>query len=375
MGIRSVVVMGVAMFFATTVFGQNTNRAQPPRVTSPEVTADRAIIFRIYAPKAENVRLIGGDIPGLGQGAALTRQSNDIWEIKIGPVEPGCYRYSFNVDGVFVVDPRNPAASESNANLWSLVYVGGADWMDVKDVPHGTISQVTYYSKVLKRLRRMHIYTPPGYETGKGRYPVFYLLHGATDSDNSWSSVGRAGIILDNLIAEKKAKPMIVVMPNGHTGPFSFGSRDGLSRSLEEFVEEFETDILPAVESNYRVKTDRKSRAIAGLSMGGAQTLNIMVRNPDKFAYVGVFSSGIFGDQLGKWEEKYQKTLDDAKLKKDLKLLWFATGNKDFLLNSSRATVEMFKKHGYEVQFKETEGAHTWINWRAYLREFAQKLF
>jgi enterochelin esterase-like enzyme len=351
-----------------------------PRVVSPEVSADRHVIFRILAPKAETVRLSGSDIPGVGQGADMTRNPNGVWEVTLGPLDSGAYRYNFNVDGVSVIDPRNPSTSESNMNTWSLVYVPGSDFMDTKDVPHGAVAAVTYYSKSLKRFRRMHIYTPPGYELGRGTYPVFYLLHGAFDCDDSWTSVGRAGFILDNLIAAGKAKPMIVVMPAGHTGSFTFG---GPRPAADEFVQDFCNDIRPYVEKNYRVYTDRQHRAIAGLSMGGGQTLNIAIPNLQDYAYVGVFSSGIFSlnprgpqSQSGPtWEEQNKQKLDDPKLKKGLKLLWFATGREDFLIGTTRATVELFRKHGFDVVFKESEGAHTWINWRNYLNEFAPQLF
>jgi enterochelin esterase-like enzyme len=346
---------------------------------SPEVSPDRQLTFRLYAPKAENVRLNGPDLPGLGQGAAMTRDTNGLWEVTIGPINSGAYRYNFNVDGLSVIDPRNPATSESNENTWSLVYVPGADFMDTKDVPHGAVSEFTYYSTALKRFRRMHVYTPPGYESGKGKYPVFYLLHGAWDCDNSWTTVGRAGYILDNLIAAKKAKPMVVVMPAGHTGPFHAGMSFN-----DDFERDFVTDVMPLVESRYRVRNERKDRAIAGLSMGGGQTLNLGMANLDKFAYLGVFSSGVFS--LGQnrrtnapagpsWEEKNKATLDDPKLKPGLKLVWFATGKEDFLLKTSQATVELLERHGFEVVYNETEGAHTWINWREYLNEFAPLLF
>ena len=353
---------------------------QGPRVVSPEISPESKLTFRILAPKAEAVLLSAGDLPGLGQGAAMTKGTNGVWEVTVGPVNPGAYRYNFSVDGVAVIDPRNPATSESNENTWSLVYVPGADFMDTLQVPHGAVAGVTYYSTTLKRNRRMHVYTPPGYESGKGKFPVFYLLHGASDCDDSWSSIGRAGFILDNLIAAKKAKPMVVVMPAGHTGPFrvraSFGS---------EFEGDFVKDIMPLVESRYRVRTDRKDRAIAGLSMGGAQTLNIGMANLSKFGYLGVYSSGVLsmGGRGGNtnapagpsFEEKNKAALDDAKLKKGLKLVWFATGKDDFLLKTSQATVEMLKKHQFEVTYKETPGAHTWINWREYLHEFAPLLF
>jgi enterochelin esterase-like enzyme len=350
-----------------------------PRVVSPEISADRHITFRILAPNAEAVRLSGSDIPGIGQGADMTRDPNGVWEVTLGPLDSGAYRYNFNVDGVSVIDPRNSSSSESNMNTWSLVYVPGSDFMDTRDVPHGAVAEVTYYSRSLKRFRRMHIYTPPDYELGQGTYPVFYLLHGASDCDDSWTSVGRAGFILDNLIAAKKAKPMVVVMPAGHTGSFTFG---GPRPAVDEFVQDFCNDIRPYVEKNYRVYTDGQHRAIAGLSMGGGQTINIAIPNLDDYAYVGVFSSGIFslsrqGSQSPPgptWEEQNKEKLDDP-LKKGLKLLWFATGREDFLIGTTRATVELFRKHGFDVVFKETDGAHTWINWRNYLNEFAPQLF
>jgi enterochelin esterase-like enzyme len=379
---------GVVLCTLNVSFAQSTNTiairgprlAQGPRLVSPEVSPDRHIVFRILATNAISVKLGAGDIQGLSQDATkMTKGTNGVWDVTVGPVPAGAYRYNFNVDGVTVLDQRNPSGSESNENMWSLVYVPGAEFIDTKDVPHGAVAEVTYQSSSLKRARRMHVYTPPGYEKSQGVYPVFYLLHGASDSDDSWSSVGRAGFILDNLIAAKKAKPMIVVMPAGHTGPFGGGTRNG-----GEFERDFVDDIMPQVESRYRVRTDRNSRAIAGLSMGGGQTLNIGFSHLDKFGYLGVFSSGVFGIAGGgrapaanepPWEERHKETLDNAQLKDGLKLVWFATGKDDFLLKTSAATVEMLKKHGFNVTYKETGGAHTWLNWRDYLIEFAPQLF
>lgn len=365
----------------------------PPPVNSPEVQSDRRITFRIYAPRAENVRLSAGDIPNLGPGAALTKGENGVWETTVGPVEPGAYRYTFNVDGVPVIDPRSPATSESVGSVWSLVVVPGSEWMDTKNVPHGAVAEVTYYSSTLGKFRRMHVYTPPGYEKGGGRYPVFYLLHGAGDSDASWTTVGRAGFILDNLIAAGRAKPMIVVMPAGHTRGFTFGGPPSSPARppADEFEQDFLKDLLPTVERTYRVIPDRKSRAIAGLSMGGGQTLNLFLPHQDLFAYVGVFSSGLFGafpprrpggaapaaDASGRtpWEEQHLAELDNAALKRGLKLVWFSTGKDDFLLQTTHATVDLLKKHGFNVAYEESQGGHTWLNWRDYLIKFAPRLF
>jgi enterochelin esterase-like enzyme len=379
---------------------------QGPAVVSPEVSADRHITFRILAPQAQNVRLVGGDIPGNGPGTPLAKGQNGVWEVTIGPIDPGAYRYNFNVDGVTVIDPRSPTTSESNNNVWSLVCVPGSDFMDTLKVPHGAVAAVTYYSTALEKNRRMHIYTPPGYELGKESYPVFYLLHGSSDSDDSWLSVGRAGFIMDNLIAAKKAKPMIVVMPAGHTRSTQFGGRGAAAgaapvtgarpqTSTDEFVQDFLSDILPYVESHYRVLADRSHRAIAGLSMGGSQTLNIAIPQLDKFAYIGVYSSGLIGGfgrgrgaapatnapaataaaPASPWEQQHLAELDNASLKAGLKLLWFCTGRDDGLISTTRATVEMLQRHGFKPVFKESPGGHTWINWRNYLNEFAPQLF
>lgn len=350
-----------------------------PRVVSPELK-DGKLTFRLLAPKAEKVQLSSSDIPEKMRGGEMKKSDEGVWEVTLEPT-PGYYRYNFNVDGVSVIDPRNPSTSESAGNIWSLVSVPGSEWMDTKDVPHGAVAEVTYHSGSLKRFRRMHVYTPPGYEKGEGTFPVFYLLHGAGDSDDSWTTVGRAGFILDNLIASGKAKPMLVVMPAGHAGPFRFG---GPRPAVDEFYEDFTKDLMPYLEKNYRVKADRANRAIAGLSMGGAQTLSVGIPNLDKFAYLGVYSSGLFGiipnpnfpaPEGPTFEEQHKEILDNAELKKGLKLLWFATGKDDFLVATSRATVEMFKKHNFDVIYKEGEGGHTWIVWREYLNEFAPLLF
>lgn len=358
---------------------------RPPEFVSPEVSAEKKVTFRVFAPKASAVKFSSSDLPGNGPGVEMKKSDNGIWEVSIGPVAAGAYRYNFNVDGLAVVDPKNPLTSEANANTWSLVYVAGSEVSDTTNVPHGAVAEVTYYSETLKRFRRMHVYTPPGYDKGEGKYPIFYLLHGAFDSDASWSTVGRAGFMLDNLIAAGKAKPMIVAMPAGHTGPFRFGPPGDRSfeRQIDEFVDDFVKDLKPYVEKNYRVIGDRANRAIAGLSMGGIQTLNIAYTHLDEYGYIGVFSSGIFGIIGGpdggapstRWEDEHKAVLDNAKLKKELRLVWFGCGKDDFLVQTSKATVNMLKSHQFDVESRDTDGGHTWINWRDYLNEFAPLLF
>ena len=385
---------------AAPILGQGRGGTPPPAVVSPEVLSDRRITFRILAPQAQDVRLSASDIPGLGQTGVLSKGENGVWSVTVGPVEPGAYRYNFNVDGIAVIDPRSPATSESNNNVWSVAYVSGSEWFDSKNVPHGAVAAVTYYSTALGRDRRMHIYTPPGYESNNQKYPVFYLLHGAGDSDDAWTSVGRAAFILDNLIASKKATPMIVVMPHGHTnGPIRgvggpVPSTPPAPGTPDDFARDFVGDVATYVESHYRVHKTRQSRAIAGLSMGGSQTLNIAIPHLDRYAYIGVFSSGLLGGGRGRgaapgagaeatppppfgaaWEQQNMAMLDNTNVKKGLKLVWFSTGTNDGLIATTRSTVELLKKHGFDVQYLESGGGHTWINWRNYLVQFVPLLF
>ena len=387
------------------------NAQQPPpaAVVSPQVTAERQVTFRILAPNAQKVELRSpGDIPGIGGrgGTPLqfAKNADGVWEATTNAIPAGAYRYVFAVDGVTVADSRNPVTSQTNTTIYSLAVVPGSDVFDTRNVPHGAVASVHYNSSSLGGIRRAHVYTPPGYEAGRDKYPVFYLLHGAGDVDDSWTSVGRAGFILDNLIASGKAKPMIVVMPAGHvngagaalgappqTPPAA--NTAGTPRP-DPFVTDFLNDLMPFVEKTYRVQTDRQSRAIAGLSMGGGQTLNIAIPHLEKFAYVGVFSSGVLGGGRGRgaapaantpaqpeppfgeaWEKQNLAALDNASARKGLRVLWFSTGKEDGLIGTTRNTVELLKKHGFNPVFVESEGGHTWLNWRDYLTQFAPQLF
>jgi enterochelin esterase-like enzyme len=393
---------------ATTTFAQAPTApaapARPPQYVSNEVATDGRITFRLFAPQAQAVRLNASDIPGMqtpaaAQASTLVKGDNNVWAVTVGPVPPGAYRYTFVVDGVSTVDPRNPVISESNTNVSSLVLVPGHDLFDTKDVPHGAVASVIYKSKALGYFRRMHVYTPPGYENGQAKYPVFYLLHGAGDNDNAWSTVGRAGIILDNLIATGKARPMIVVMPAGHISQNMAAAID--RNTTADFANDFTGDVMPYVETHYRVLKGRANTAMAGLSMGGGQTLQVAIPHLEQFGYIGVYSSGLLGAfpdlmpmmrrpaapaapgapaasaplTAAEWEKQYAAKLDDPALKKGLTLFWFATGKEDFLLTTTKASVDLFKKHGFAPVFKETEGGHTWSNWRDYLADFAPQLF
>ncbi|MBV9849696.1 MAG: esterase [Armatimonadetes bacterium] len=342
-------------------------------LVSPDVLPDRHVVFRLYAPQAQDVR-VHSEWAGSSGPETLTKADNGVWSVTVGPLDPGVYRYLFTVDGVETVDPRNPRTSESLNNVQSLLEVPGAAFEDIRDVPHGAVASVWYHSTALGATRRMHVYTPPGYEAGTGRYPVLYLLHGAGDTDEAWSTVGHAGFILDNLIADGKARPMIVVMPAGHISrQFGFGGRGRMGQ--DQFNDDFLQDIMPYVEAHYRVSADRTHRAIAGLSMGGLQTLNIALPHLDKFAYVGVFSSGWFGQTAEQIEQEHRDALDNAAAKKGLRLLWLAWGAQDLARPSSQVMLDVFQRHGFQPVWHESAGGHTWINWRDYLHEFAPLLF
>jgi enterochelin esterase-like enzyme len=363
------------LFLATTCSVCLAQQAQVP-ITSPEVSGEGNVTFRLRAPNAKSVKLASaGDIPVIPfrGGLDMSKSPDGIFDITVESLDPGSYRYAFIVDGLTVLDPSNRSTSESNRNAWSLVDLPGSSFMDTTNVPHGAVSDVHYFSAVLQRTRRMHVYTPPGYQRGDGTYPVFYLLHGAMDSDDSWSSVGRASFILDNLIAAGTTEPMVVVMPDGHTEPFIMGSS---ALSLDKFAREFATDIKPFVESNYRVKTDRDDTAIGGLSMGGGHALEISMNALDEYGYIGVFSSGVFSVlRDSSWQDKHSATLKDKDIRKGLKIVWFATGSEDFLLETTKATVSLLDGYGFDVEYEESTGGHTWINWRQYLRDFSPRLF
>jgi enterochelin esterase-like enzyme len=362
-------------------------RGSQPAIKSPEVLPDRRVTFRIAAPEAARVELRSpGDVPrSLERGVPmpLTKNVEGIWEVTLGPLPAGAYRYAFAVNGLTVVDSRNPATSQTNLTVYSLVVVPGSEFFDTRAVPHGAVASVHYQSTTLGGIRRMHVYTPPGYEAGHDRYPVLYLLHGAGDADESWSTVGRAGFILDNLIASHKAKPMLVVMPAGHVNgagaalgaPAGGAASPGLASESDPFLRDFGTDVMPYVEKNYRVLTDRPNRAIAGLSMGGGQALNIGLPHLDRFAYLGVFSSGVPANVADAWERQHLAELDNPAAKRGLKLLWFGTGKDDFVMDTTRTTLALMKKHGFSPVFVESEGGHNWLNWRDYLSAFAPQLF
>jgi enterochelin esterase family protein len=351
-----------------------------------EVLPDDRVTFRLCAPDAREARVTSNDIdeaipmgfvPGTQRGIAMTKDATGLWTATTAvPVPADVYRYAFTVDGVKLPSPQGTTYSEERAGTNSTFEVkgpAGAFQAYFAEVPHGVVSEFEYWSKALGIKRRAHVYTPPGYMAGAERYPVLYLVHGAGDSDDSWTSVGHANYILDNLIAAGKATPMIVVMPNGHT-PDRPGA-DLLANN--DFGADLLGDLIPAVDKTFRTKADADDRAMAGLSMGGAHTIQNGLTHPELFDYIGVFSMGL-GMGGNQAQVTQYEAANDAALKRsasELKLVYYAMGKDDFLYGTVAPTRAMLDKYGIEHVYNESGGGHTWINWRRYLTDFAPRLF
>lgn len=327
---------------------------------------DGAVTLSIYAPAADEVTVIG-DWMNPFAPLPLTKADNGVWSVKLDALRPDYYSYSLYVDGVKTLDPKNPEIKQGIRGVDNMFYLRGPEtaFEDNRQVPHGQIRKLWYWSDNLGMQRRMHVYTPPGYDESNGNYPVFYLLHGGGDEDSGWSTIGRAGFILDNLIADGKALPMIVVMPNG-----SLPSRD-LS-----FERELMANVIPTVEASFRIKASPENRAIAGLSMGGGHTIQVFGLNPDKFDYVSIWSAGLFNGSAEEYEETYADFLAVSdQVNRDVAYFSLVVGTDDFAHPGSQLLHETLDKHGIDHEFIETGGGHTWLNWRAYLADFAPRLF
>jgi len=377
----TVILVTLIGSMAPSAVAQQPKKDAPPRIVSPEVHADRKVTFRINAPKATEVTVRGDWMTGPPE--KLTKDEKGIWSVTLGPLTPDYYSYAFAVDGVRTLDPVNATIKQGIASLDNMFFLSGpeADFQDNKAVPHGEIRKVWYQSSTLKDQRRMHVYTPPGYDATSDRYPVFYLLHGGGDEDSGWSTVGRAGFILDNLIAAKKAKPMIVAMPNGSLprptiAPGAKLDPKEMAAFQDRFTNELLNDVVPQVEKHFRVKTGPENRALAGLSMGGGQTTRVLTTHPDQFGYVAIWSAGLFGGNPEAFENQNAAFVKNtAEVNKSVKLLEITVGDKDFALAGSKALAGVLDKHGIKHELKVTGGGHTWINWRQYLNELAPKLF
>jgi len=359
-------------------------------IVSPEIHEDHSVTFRVEAPEAGEVKLSGDWMPAEGfmpGSVAMEKGENGLWTYTTEALDPELYGYAFIIDGVRTNDPNNVFVSRDIASNTNILLIGGgqADLYKVNNVPHGSVTRRWYDSPGLKMQRRMTIYTPPGYETGKADYPVLYLLHGAGGDEEAWIELGRVSQIMDNLIAKGKAEPMIVVMPNGNVSQQAAPGEGARGYYKPQFIEpgtmdgQYEgafMDIVKFVEDSYRVKADREHRAIAGLSMGGFHSLHISRFYPSTFDYIGLFSPAILPDQdvSSRVYQDIDGTLN-AQMKNGYKLYWIGIGKDDFLYNNVAQYRKKLDAIGMPYTYRESDGGHIWKNWRIYLSEFVPQLF
>jgi enterochelin esterase-like enzyme len=371
-------------------YAQSTERIIPEtnigQAAYPYILPDNRVMFQIRAPQAQSVRVSLGN-------TSLTKDDNGLWTGTTVSLDPGFHYYQLIIDGVSASDPASETFYGTSKMSSAIeIHEKGVDFYTIKDVPHGTIRSKLYFSKYTNSWRRLNIYTPPGYDTQTDKkYPVLYIQHGGGEDERGWAQQGKTDIILDNLIGENKAKPMLVVIPNGNV-PSQSGARGGYSREgMSGFQEELINNLIPFIENNFRVLTGAENRALAGLSMGGGQAFYVGLPNADKFAWVGVFSSGLFGgigvgggrEGIGgamgssfNAEEQVPGILTNSKSFNDkLKLFYISVGEQDPRFEPTKKAVAAFKENGLEVEFASFPGEHEWQVWRKSLHDYAWRLF
>lgn len=390
---KRIVLTVIALVISLSSFAQQA-LGRGSRIVSPQINEDNSVTFRLVAPKAVRVAVAGDFLPSEGIDPkevptfAEMTEKNGVWEYTTKPLASELYSYSFIVDGLRVLDPSNVYINRDVASTMNIFIVGGGcgDYYKVNDVPHGTVSKVWYESPTLNLTRRMTVYTPAGYDRNrKQKYPVFYLLHGAGGDEEAWMDLGRTSQILDNLIAQGKAEPMIVVMTNGNAGEVAApgegpeGFRQASSRQrgmMDGAFEESFRDVVNYIESNYRVYKDKKHRAIAGLSMGGFHSMHISKYYPDMFDYVGLFSAAArFHDKSESPVYQNEKEQIAAQFAKKPALYWIAIGKDDFLYEENVKYRQFLDENGYGYEYFENGEGHIWRNWRIYLTMFVPRLF
>ena len=337
---------------------------RPPSISSPEVHTDNSITFKYYSRTAQNVS-VSGEFSTVR--IPMIKDTSGIWSVTVPPVKPDIYPYSFWVDSVNVADPNNTYLFANERFKRSLVDIPGSTPLvhSLQNVPHGKISYRYYKSATLAASRQLLVYTPPGFNpNGNVKYPVLYLIHGGSDTEETWTTVGHANLIADNLIAQHKAVPMIIVMPYGNVRP----------APMPEFTKDVMNDIIPFIESNYPVLTDSKSRAIAGFSVGGGQTLNIGLTNTDKFAYVCSYAPFT---QTEEWQKNFGTNYSPnaSLINNQLKLFTISVGTEDFLYESVKQNIAMYQGKGIKLKSYIVPGGHTWMNCKQYLATTLQEIF
>lgn len=383
-----VILASIMLFFGLNLFSQEVQQQRGPQIVSPVISDDNTVTFNVYSKNAQTVAINGSWI---GKAIEMTKADQGVWSVKVGPLEPSIYHYNIIVDGISILDPANPKAMRDGTRYTSLLILPGegSKLFEVNNVPHGSLTKVWYNSPTLGLYRRMYVYTPAGYEDNKEKFPVLYLLHGGGGDEDAWTSLGRANYILDNLISQGKAKPMIVVMTNGNpdqtasltdikTGT-AVTDPAKLGMASEKFPESLVKDVIPYIESHFRVIPNSANRAIAGLSMGCLHTQIAAMNNPELFQYIGLFSLGLhFNDDLravtNKWlVPAYDNNLE--RLRANYKLFYIAVGKEDFVYEGVVALRKKLDDKNFKYVYNETGGGHTWANWRTYLSDFAPRLF
>jgi enterochelin esterase family protein len=373
------------LIFSIGLFAQNSQR-----LVSPEILPDNSVIFRIKAPGASSVQVVGTFAVDF-KPVPLAKKDSNIFEVKVGPLPSDMYEYRFILDSALMLDPNNNAVTRDGSYVENRLLIPGklGNLIATQNVPHGNVTAIWYSSPTLGTVRRMFVYTPPGYEIGKDKYPVLYLLHGGGGDEEGWINRGRANYIIDNLIATKEALPMIVVITNGNPDavaapldkPLNTNSKDitgfgGMASG--RFEESLVKDVVPYIQKNYRVIADADHRALTGFSMGGYQTQNITNNNPGMFNYIGVMSMGLFSS-FGSNNTNYDKEKHVAQLKVLMaskpKFYWIGIGKADFLYATVTKLRNLYDEIGFKYTYRESDGNHTWNEWRLYLAELAPKFF
>ncbi len=383
----------VLIFLVLTGFSikaQEIQMQRGPQIISPDIAKDNSITFNVFSETAKSI-IVNGSWMSPGEKLEMTKNGEGVWSVKTKPLTPSMYHYTFIIDGISAIDPANPKAMRDGMRYASTLIIPGkgSDAFEVNDVPHGSLTKLWYESKTLGINRRMYVYTPPGYEDSKEKYPVLYLLHGGGGDEDAWTSLGRANYILDNLIAQGKAKPMLVVMTNGNpadkAAPTEKPTKEPVATGLSlgmgsgSFEGSLANDVIPFIEKHFRVIANQENRAVAGLSMGGLQTQRIALAYSNLFAYYGVMSMGLleqdrFGIDTKKWHNEYEQNIETLK-NSGYKLYRLYCGTDDFLYESVIYLRKKLDEYGFQYEYIETGGGHTWANWREYLTDLTPRLF
>lgn len=374
--LKSICLLLSTLLLEACLSGQAGLPGMPGR-TSPVVNPDKSVTFNLYAPTVSEVKLM---FEGDTVKYTMIKNERGRWTVTVGPLKPKIYTYALLVDGLRILDPQNPELQIGTVPGFNLLNIPADPprFDELQNVPHGAVHIRTYYSTIQNKFQKVYIYVPPSYEQAVDKhYPVLYLRHGGGGNETSWYNEGAAGIIMDNLLAEGKVNPMIIVMTNGNVEKGMPGGYN--NEALQVGADELLTDVLPVIEKNYRIYTDQQHRAVAGLSMGGGQSFYIGLRYVDKFDWVGVFSTGLFGG-IAEANFDAEKTIpglltNNPAFNKSLKLFYISVGEQDPRLDATNKFVIILRQHKMNVELQTFPGIHEWQVWRMSLYDFLPRLF